>query len=108
MDEFMAENNINQAIELIRPGSLIVRLGSNPTTGYEWGEAEISNSAIVAQTSRDFVGPEDTGLAGAGGIDVWVFDSKAVGTTTISFSYGRPWEGGEQDVFTLTVVVKVK
>jgi inhibitor of cysteine peptidase len=108
IDDFMAENNIVKNIELIRPGSLIVRLGSNPTTGYEWEEAEISTPAVVAQASREFVGPEDTGMVGAGGTDVWVFDSKEAGTTTIKMSYGRPWEGGEKDTFTLTINVTVK
>ena len=108
LDTFTAENNIVTNTELIRPGSLIVRLGSNPTTGYEWGEAVISTPAVVAQASREFVGPEDTGMVGAGGTNVWVFDSKAASTATIKMSYGRPWEGGEKDTFTLTINVTVK
>ncbi|OGN99829.1 MAG: hypothetical protein A2Y90_02225, partial [Chloroflexi bacterium RBG_13_52_12] len=79
LDEFTPEKNVVKDIELIRPGSLIVRLASNPTTGYEWGEAEISASSVVVQASRDFVGPEDTGMVGSGGTDVWVFDSKESG-----------------------------
>jgi len=62
----------------------------------------------VAQASREFVGPEDTGMVGAGGTNVWVFDSKAAGTAIIKMSYGRPWEGGEKDTFTLTINVTVK
>jgi predicted secreted protein len=108
IDDFMTENNIVKNIELIRPGSLIVRLGSNPTTGYEWGEAEINAPAVVAQASREFVGPEDTGMVGAGGTEVWVFNAQTTGTTTIKMSYSRPWEGGEKDTFTLTINVTVK
>ena len=106
--DFSEQNNIVKDIELIRPGSLIVRLGSNPTTGYQWGDAQISAPAVVVQASRNFVEPEDTGVVGSGGTDVWTFDSKAVGTATIKMSYGRPWEGGEKDTFTLTINVTVK
>ena len=107
LDDFTAQNNIVKDIELIRPGSLIVSLGSNPTTGYQWGEAEIS-APVVEQVSRNFVAPEDTGVVGAGGKDVWVFDSKETGTATIKMSYGRSWEGGETGTFTLTINVTVK
>src|SRR4030042_3569831 len=107
IDDFTAQNNICKDIELIRPGSLIVNLGSNPTTGYQWGEAEIS-APVVEQVSRNFVAPEDTGVVGAGGKDVWVFDSKEAGTATIKMSYGRPWESGEKDTFTLMINVTVK
>jgi inhibitor of cysteine peptidase len=111
-DAFRSENNIVRNIELIRPGSLIVSLGSNPTTGYSWGEAEISNSSAVAQVSREFVGSQqDAGkpiMVGAGGKDVIVFDSIASGTATIKLSYGQPWAGGEKGDWTLTINVTVK
>jgi inhibitor of cysteine peptidase len=106
--DFSEQNNIVKDIELILPGSLTVSLDSNPTTGYQWGEAEISAPSVIAQVSRNFVEPEDTGVVGSGGTDVWTFDSKAAGTATIKMSYGRPWEGGEKDTFTLTINVTVK
>jgi inhibitor of cysteine peptidase len=107
LDDFTAQNNIVKDIELIRPGSLIVSLGSNGSTGYAWGEAEIGNTALVTQASRDFVEPQ-TNLVGAPGKDVWTFDSLAAGTTTIKMSYSQPWEGGDKDTFTLTINVTVK
>jgi len=108
LDEFMAQNDMVRNIEISYPGSLTVKLGSNPTTGYEWEEAEISNMAVVAQTSREFIGPEDTEIVGASGTDTWVFDSKNVGNATIKFNYSRPWEGGEKGTFTLTINLIVK
>jgi predicted secreted protein len=108
LDDFTAENNIVKNVTLTPTSSLTVKLDSNLTSGYEWGEAEISVPAVVAQVSRTFVGPEDTTVVGAGGTDVWVFDSLTAGTATIKMSYGRPWEGGEKDTFTLTINVTVK
>jgi inhibitor of cysteine peptidase len=111
VDDFMAQNHITRDIELIRPGSLIVSLGANPTTGFQWGEAEISETTIVVQVSHNFVEPQASGeepMVGAPGKDVWVFDSQKAGTATIKMSYGRPWEGGEKDEWTLTINVSVK
>ena len=108
LDEFMAQNDVVKSVEISHPGSLTVKLGSNPTTGYGWEEANISNTAVVTQASREFVGPENTGMVGAGGTDVWVFDSKNVGNATIKFNYSRPWEGGEKGTFTLTINLTVK
>lgn len=109
-DDFMAQNHISKDIELIRPGSLIVSLGANPTTGFQWGEAEISEPAVVTQVSHNFVEPQagEEPIVGAPGKDVWVFDSQKAGTATIKMSYSRPWEGGEKDEWTLTINVTVK
>jgi len=35
IDDFTAQNYVTKDVELIRPGSLIVSLGSNPTTGFQ-------------------------------------------------------------------------
>ena len=108
-DDFMAQNHITKDIELIRPGSLIVSLGANPSTGFEWGEAEVSNPSVVSEQSHNFVPPQTVGsTVGAPGKDVWVFDSIAPGGATIKMSYSRPWEGGEKDEWTITINVTVK
>jgi inhibitor of cysteine peptidase len=111
-DDFMAQPHITRDVELIRPGSLIVSLCANPTTGFQWGEtAEISDPSVVAQQSHNFVEPQagnDGQVVGAPGKDVWVFDSRQEGTATIKMSYSRPWEGGEKDEWTLTLNITVK
>ncbi len=111
-DEFMAQNHIVREVALIPPGSLIVSLGSNPTTGFGWAEAAaISAPSVIEQESHNFVGPQAGGgtpVVGAPGKDVWVFNSLKPGTATISMSYSRPWEGGEKDEWTLTINVTVK
>jgi inhibitor of cysteine peptidase len=107
LGDFSTENNIVKNIELVKPGSLIVKLGSNASTGYEWAEATITDTNIITQADRNFVAPK-TDMVGAAGTDVWTFDSLKEGTATIKFSYGRPWEGGEKDTYTLTINITVK
>ncbi len=111
-DEFTAQNHVVKMVELTLPGSLIVSLGSNPTTGFQWaGSANISDPSVIGQASHNFVEPQASGetpVVGAPGKDVWAFNSLKAGSANISLSYGRPWEGGEKDVWTLTLNVTVK
>jgi predicted secreted protein len=94
-DDFTSQNHITRDVELIVPGSLIVNLYSNPTTGYQWSEAQISvliiAPSVIEQDSHNFVEPL-TGMpvVGAGGKDVWVFNSLAPGIATIKCATASP------------------
>jgi predicted secreted protein len=114
-DEFAAQKDIVRNIEITYPGSLIVSLGSNPTTGFQWDEEVaiaqlIKGEPIIEQASHNYVEPQEgeEPVVGAPGKDVWVFDSKAKGTTTLKFTYSRPWEGGEKGEWTLRLDVTIK
>jgi len=107
-DEFLAQPHVTKTMELTYPGSLVVTLGSNPTTGFQWGaNPAISDPAVMSQYEHNFVAATSTAI-GAPGKDVWTFKPIKTGTATISFDYSRPWEGGEKGQWTveLTVVVK--
>jgi len=110
-DEFLANHTISKDIQLLAGESVTVALCSNPTTGFQWGEAQIADSNIVTQTDRKFVDPSQAGgqpLLGAAGQDVWTFKAVKKGSTTISVSYGRPWEGGEKGEWTFNLTITVK
>ncbi len=107
LDEFSTQNSMLKYVEMAQSGTLTVRLGANPTTGYNWEDAEITHPDVIKQISRNYEGPTDTSLVGSGGTEVWVFNSINTGTATIIMSYGQPWEGGAKDTYTLTIVVHV-
>ena len=109
-DDFMEEQHISKEVEVAVDGSLTVTLGSNPaSTGFLWSEAaQIGNQTVLQQTDHEFVPPEQTGVVGASGQQVWTFKTLKKGESTISMDYSRSWEGGEKAewTFVLTVVVK--
>jgi predicted secreted protein len=114
-DEFMAEKDIVRDVELTHPSSLMVILGSNPTTGFQWAEEAaiamlLKGELVLEQVSHEYIEPEqgEEPIVGAAGKDVWLFDTKATGPTTVVFSYSRPWEGEEKDEWTLKLSVTVK
>ena len=108
-DDFMANNHISKEVQVATDGTLTITLCSNPTTGFTWSEtAEISDQTVLQQTAHESVPPEETGVVGAPGQEVWTFKALKKGTSTVSLQYSRPWEGGEQGEWTFTLTVTVK
>ena len=114
-DDFMKlhpDCAINKEVEVAVGGSLTVTLCSNPTTGFKWEPAKISDQTVLQQVEHKFVSPEYTGdkppPPGTPGKEVWTFKALKEGKSTISMEYSRPWEGGEKGAWTfvLTVVAK--
>jgi inhibitor of cysteine peptidase len=108
LDEFSANNSMLKYVETTYPGTVTVKLGSNPTTGYSWAVTEIVHPEVIEQMSNNYVGPTATNIVGAGGTEVWVFNTKDTGLAIIRMSYSRPWEGGEKNLYTVSINVNVK
>ena len=105
-DDFAASQNITDEVEIGVGDSLKVTLCSNPTTGFAWSEAQISDEAVLEQTDHEFVAPEED-LVGVPGKDVWTFKALEQGATNVSMEYGQPWEGGEKASWTFVLTVDV-
>jgi inhibitor of cysteine peptidase len=108
LDEFSAQKSMLKYVEITYPGAVTVRLGSNPTTGYSWEVTEIIHPEVIKQISSNYEEPTDTGLVGAGGMDVWVFNATDTGLAMIRMSYGQQWEGGEKDTYAVTINVNIR
>ncbi|MEL7563060.1 protease inhibitor I42 family protein [Dehalogenimonas sp. 4OHTPN] len=105
-DELLSQKHIVRDVTVAKPGSVIVTLASNPSTGFSWAEAVIGDGALLSQYSRQFVEPSLM-MPGAAGKDVWTFKTLAAGVTTIKFEYSQSWQGGQQDAWTLTLNITV-
>ena len=107
-DDFNAQPNASKQLAVDAGNTFTVTLCSNATTGFKWSEsAQISDQTVVQQTGQEFVSPQNTGVIGAPGSEVWTFKALKKGTSTINMEYGRPWEGGEKGVWTFSLTVTV-
>ena len=102
------EQAIDRKLKVTIGDSFTVTLCSNPTTGFEWEEAVISDSSVLIETGREFQAPGAGASEGAAGKEVWTFEAVKRGTSTVSMAYSRPWEGGEKGVWTFTLAVVVE
>ena len=109
-DDFYKQAAISREVKVPADSSLTVTLCSNPTTGFQWEEAQISDQTVLQETGHKFVSPESEPPPppGTPGQEVWTFQTLKKGTSTISIDYSRPWEGGEKGTwkFSLTMIVE--
>jgi inhibitor of cysteine peptidase len=83
-----------------------IELESNATTGYSWVFGEPLDEATLRLVISDYITP-NTGLTGAGGTQVWVFEALQSGTTTVKFEYKRSWET-EPPISTADFTIHIK
>ena len=107
-DEFYQQPAISKEVEVAVGDSFRVILCSNPTTGFQWSEAQVSDQTVLKQTDHSFVPPGETGIVGAAGQDVWTFKALKEGESTVSTEYSRPWEGGEKAEWTFILTVTAR
>ena len=107
-DDFTNTNDIKKEVEIAAGGIVTVDLCENRTTGFQWSEtAEITDTAVIEQTSYEFIAP-GSDLAGAAGKGEWTFKALKKGKTKVTMEYSQDWVGGMKAewTFELTVVVR--
>ena len=109
-DDFMTQHHISKEVKVSVDGSLTVTLCSNPTTGFQWESAEITDQTVLEQLDHKFVSPESEPPPPPGtlGQEIWTFKALKKGESTVSVEYSRPWEGGEKGEWTFVLLVVVE
>jgi predicted secreted protein len=81
---------------------IIVRLASNPTTGYQWriGKLEPAHLKPIGESHYE---PPDSHLVGAGGTEVFTFTTLKPGKTRLRLEYVRSWENKPIKTFKVTI-----
>jgi inhibitor of cysteine peptidase len=83
-----------------------IALASNDTTGYTWRQV-VDDGKILAYEGNVYQNPGN-GLIGGGGQQIFIYHANRSGTTTIHFSYGRPFEPNAPPAKSATFNVTVK
>lgn len=107
--DFVRDIDVTRTID-VAPGTVFeVSLFSNPQSGFKWSEAEVSEAIVLSERNREFVPlyGEQPHEKEPSGLDVFTFEALCKGQTRVGFLYSRPWDGGQQTVWTFTLVVRV-
>jgi inhibitor of cysteine peptidase len=83
-----------------------IALASNETTGYTWSQS-VADGRILAYEGNVYQGPSN-GMMGTGGQQIFIYHANRTGTTTIAFSYARPFEPNAPPAKMLTFNVTVR
>ncbi len=85
---------------------LILRLPSNPTTGYRWEVREAAAGQLRALGPEVYSAPQGEALVGAGGHSTWRFEAQEPGESMLSLTYQRPWEAEPIEHFECLIRVR--
>ena len=93
-----SENKLAVMLTQDQP-QFVIKLKSNPTTGYSWYLREY-NAALIEPVSHFYQAPINKRLMGASGHEVWTFRAKPGGfivpqQTMLRLVYSRPWEAND-------------
>ena len=105
-DNFNESHSCISAFNMEVGDKVRVRLCSNTTTGFQW-EYQMTQGNVLKEEDHDYEEPEGN-LAGAAGTELWTFEAVGAGETEVSMTYSQPWEGGEKDVWTYTMMITVE
>ncbi|MEN9879637.1 MAG: hypothetical protein RIQ55_283 [Pseudomonadota bacterium] len=85
---------------------LVVRLPTNPSTGYVWSYAVAGDDVLRLDTVTGEA-PAPDGMVGVPGLEVWSFRAQGTGTAVLTYVYARPWEKNALPAKTFTLRVEV-
>ena len=91
---------------LIPEQPLVIRLQTNPSTGYGWTYTVRGDDVLRLDTVTGEA-PAPNGMVGVPGDQVWSFRAQRAGRVVLTYVYSRAWEKNvpPAKTFTLTVVV---
>jgi len=104
IDGFSERGASNNTIHTSANEKFNISLDSNPSTGYQW-QIKTMDQSMVKLVSNEYT-PPTSGLVGAAGKQVLIFDALKEGNTMIVLEYVRSWEP-ENPVKTYSVGVIV-
>ncbi len=109
-DEFAKTPAIAQTAEATAGDDLTIVLCSNATTGYSWGPAAVSDTAVATVSSQEYSAPAQASLpiVGQAGGEVVKVHAAAPGTATVKLDYGRPWDPTTSGTWTYQLTLTVK
>lgn len=88
-------------------GEFLLKLASNPTTGYRWSLSETPDNTVVKFAGNRYCSPTQARL-GSGGVDTWIFKAVGKGRALIFLQYARSWEKDVEPIRQAAFVVEVR
>jgi inhibitor of cysteine peptidase len=86
----------------------VIKLPSNPTTGYSWRLTEPLPD-MLELSDKDYRTPaENRHLVGAGGVEEWRFKAVRRAEATLVFEYVRPWEKDTPPVERRSFTIRIR
>jgi len=86
--------------------TLVLKLASNPTTGYDWEIVDLDTAILEQVGEVDY--KSDSVLIGSGGVNTYTFKAVGSGNMQLFLVYHRSWEKDIPPIETFELDVTVK
>jgi inhibitor of cysteine peptidase len=100
----------NKTVTLAKGQSILVKLSSNPTTGYKWSVVS-TDRTFGYPSAEKFFASSPGGPVGSGGVQRFTWKTSSplnmVGSHTVKLEYKRSWETNAPPAKTFTFTVKI-
>jgi inhibitor of cysteine peptidase len=103
----LQDNEAKRSVELSHGDKLVLRLDSNPSTGYQWQVSLISGNVLDWVEGPSYL-PSEPSLIGSGGTASFGFLALKKGRASLKLIYRRPWEEGKPPARTVVLKVWIK
>lgn len=91
LSALVSANYAAETIHMKKGDSYILKLESNPTTGYMWELTSLGKENKLQVEELPFK-PANKGLVGQGGTQSWKITANSKGLTRAVFDYKQSWE----------------
>lgn len=85
---------------------LVVRLPTNPSTGYGW-RYTVTGDDVLRLDTVSGESPAPNGMVGVPGEQVWSFRAQGAGRAVLTYVYERAWEKNTPPAKTFTLTIEV-
>jgi inhibitor of cysteine peptidase len=96
------------SVSLEQKQQFILRLPSNPTTGFRWLLRDAAPEVLQSLGPEVYSNPEDAGLVGSAGVSTWRFQVFKAGEGQLALTYERPWEVGVEPAQRFDCTIKAQ
>jgi inhibitor of cysteine peptidase len=100
----IGDSDSGKTITVPKGDKVIVRLASNPTTGYQWQIRSLDQEYLML-VGEPMYDPSKTDRIGSGGTQVFTFITLKPGKTMLVLDYKRSWE--KKPIKNFTVAVQI-
>jgi predicted secreted protein len=101
----ITEKDDGMPVKVVVGDTLVVRLASNPTTGYEWQTIKLDTDYLQSTGEPIYESPS-TRMPGAGGTQVFTFTTLKPGKSSLALAYMRSWETKPIKAFAIIVQIE--
>jgi len=107
----LAEGDSGKTVKAAIGDLVLIKLVSNPSTGYSWSAGEVVAGSAIVFVSKKYLtasqmSAEIRPMPGQGGATTFTYRAVKAGKTKIELAYRRPWEKTAKPVRTFTVTIE--